>query len=206
MMKSKEQLPDFDLQPVNDWSAYLIENGITTFKEAALYIAALSYGRPESGSDFLQILKEGKATCSGKHAILQSIAKAHGRDDIKLMTGIYRMKGSNTPGVEKVLNHYQLDHIPEAHCYLRYRDQIFDFTRTGSRPDKYENELLYEKEMDAATLHKEKPRLHKAFIKQWLQENPDIASFKAAVQPVYDAYPQYADYVKKINDVIATVK
>lgn len=39
-----------------------------------------------------------------------------------------------------------------------------------------------------------------------VEENPDIASFKAAVQPVYDAYPQYADYVKKINDVIATVK
>ena len=39
-----------------------------------------------------------------------------------------------------------------------------------------------------------------------VEENPDIASFKAAVQPVYDAYPQYAEYVKKINDVIATVK
>lgn len=36
-------------------------------------------------------------------------------------------------------------------------------------------------------------------------EDPDIDSFKAAVQPVYDAYPQYADYVQKINDVIANM-
>ena len=30
-------------------------------------------------------------------------------------------------------------------------------------------------------------------------ENPDLDSFKAAVQVVYDAYPQYADYLAKIN-------
>lgn len=39
-----------------------------------------------------------------------------------------------------------------------------------------------------------------------VEENPDIQSFKDAVQPVYDAYPQYADYMKKINEVTAAVK
>ncbi len=39
-----------------------------------------------------------------------------------------------------------------------------------------------------------------------VDENPDMDSFKAAVQSVYDAYPQYADYVQKINDVIADVQ
>ena len=34
-------------------------------------------------------------------------------------------------------------------------------------------------------------------------ENPDLDSFKAAVQPVYDAYPQYADYLAKINAALA---
>ncbi len=36
-------------------------------------------------------------------------------------------------------------------------------------------------------------------------ENPDVESFKEAVKSVYDAYPQYDEYVKKINDVIAAV-
>ena len=37
-------------------------------------------------------------------------------------------------------------------------------------------------------------------------ENPDLTSFKEAVKPVYDQYPQYAEVVEKINAVIATVK
>jgi tripartite ATP-independent transporter DctP family solute receptor len=31
-------------------------------------------------------------------------------------------------------------------------------------------------------------------------ENPDVDSFKAAVQSVYDQYPQYADYLTRIQD------
>ncbi len=34
-------------------------------------------------------------------------------------------------------------------------------------------------------------------------EDPDLESFKTAVQPVYDKYVEYADYVSRINDVIA---
>ena len=39
-----------------------------------------------------------------------------------------------------------------------------------------------------------------------VDENPDMESFKKAVQPVYDQYSQYADYVKKIDDVIKDVQ
>lgn len=34
-------------------------------------------------------------------------------------------------------------------------------------------------------------------------ENPDLDSFKAAVQPVYDDYPEYADYLNRINAALA---
>lgn len=34
-------------------------------------------------------------------------------------------------------------------------------------------------------------------------ENPDVESFRAAVQPVYDAYPQYADYIARIQAQLA---
>jgi len=33
-------------------------------------------------------------------------------------------------------------------------------------------------------------------------EDPDLESFKAAVQPVYDKYSQYSDYLKRINEAI----
>ena len=34
-------------------------------------------------------------------------------------------------------------------------------------------------------------------------EEPDVASFREAVQPVYEAYPQYADYIARINAALA---
>ena len=34
-------------------------------------------------------------------------------------------------------------------------------------------------------------------------EDPDLNSFKEAVQPVYEQYSQYADYVSRIQEVIA---
>jgi TRAP-type C4-dicarboxylate transport system substrate-binding protein len=37
-------------------------------------------------------------------------------------------------------------------------------------------------------------------------EEPDLESFKAAVQPVYDQYTEYADYVSRIQEVIANMQ
>ncbi|MBR2572671.1 MAG: TRAP transporter substrate-binding protein [Clostridia bacterium] len=34
-------------------------------------------------------------------------------------------------------------------------------------------------------------------------ENPDVESFRSAVQVVYDAYPQYAEYVSRIQETLA---
>ena len=34
-------------------------------------------------------------------------------------------------------------------------------------------------------------------------ENPDVDSFRAAVQPVYAAYPQFADYIARIQETLA---
>ena len=34
-------------------------------------------------------------------------------------------------------------------------------------------------------------------------ENPDVDSFRAAVTPVYEAYPQYADYIARIQAALA---
>ena len=36
-----------------------------------------------------------------------------------------------------------------------------------------------------------------------VDQEPDLESFRTAVQPVYDAYPQYADYMEKIQATLA---
>ena len=37
-------------------------------------------------------------------------------------------------------------------------------------------------------------------------EEPDLTSFKEAVQPVYDQYSEYSDYVSRIQEVIGNMK
>lgn len=37
-------------------------------------------------------------------------------------------------------------------------------------------------------------------------ENPDLESFKAAVQPVYDKYTEYADYIARIQEVTSSMQ
>ncbi|MBE5807399.1 MAG: DctP family TRAP transporter solute-binding subunit [Clostridiales bacterium] len=36
-----------------------------------------------------------------------------------------------------------------------------------------------------------------------VEENPDVESFRSAVQVVYEAYPQYADYLSRIQEALA---
>ena len=36
-----------------------------------------------------------------------------------------------------------------------------------------------------------------------VEENPDVDSFRDAVQVVYEAYPQYADYLARIQEALA---
>ena len=72
---------------------------------------------------------------------------------------------------------------------------------------------------DVQTIFKESAQEAAEFERAWVGENeatqlqqmkdngmevvedPDLDSFKAAVQPVYDAYPQYADYLARIQEV-----
>ena len=72
---------------------------------------------------------------------------------------------------------------------------------------------------DVQTIFKESAQEAAEFERAWVGENeatqlqqmkdngmevvedPDLDSFKAAVQPVYDAYPQYADYLARIPSV-----
>ena len=49
-------------------------------------------------------------------------------------------------------------------------------------------------------------------FERWMKDNgmevvedPDLDSFKAAVQPVYDEYTQYADYLARIQEAAAAV-
>ncbi len=162
-------LDDYLLKSKDTTTQTLIQKGITTWGELVRFVQHLPYGRNTNRSDCSLVLSEGKGTCSSKHALLMHIAQAHHFLQVQLQIGIYKMKASNTKGVGKVLRQYQLDHLPEAHCYLKINEQRYDYTRPESDISLIEKDLLLERNISVEDVAEFKVILHKGYLMHWIE-------------------------------------
>ncbi len=170
-------MPDAILRPSADVTRAFFDLGLRDYRSAARHVNRISYGRNSSRTDVLAVLREGRGTCSTKHALLRQLAIEQ-KIDVALVIGIYRMTERNTPGVGKVLSKYGLDYVPEAHCYLRYRNERIDVTRSlGDTPSEPIAHFLYEEEIEPAQIGEYKVALHQQFIRRWLSES-SVAALK----------------------------
>jgi len=147
---------------------------IDDFKEACAYIARLPYGRNKDKSNLLKVFADQCGTCSTKHALLKSLADENGFKNLKLIAGIFKMNRENTPKISPVLEKYQLDYIPEAHCYLRYNNMILDYTKADSDPATFMDEIMEETEIMPDQITAYKVDYHKNYLKEWLIRTPHI--------------------------------
>ncbi len=99
----------------------------------------------------------------------------HHIDDIGLFIGIFEMNGANTPQVANTLKKHTLKYIPEAHTYLKYQDQYFDFTKNGSSPSDFVGYLKFEKEILPIQINQYKVQLHRDYLRKWLDENISVS-------------------------------
>lgn len=144
---------------------------IQTFSEAMCFVKNLPYGRNSNREDFSLVLKEQKGTCSSKHALLKSLADENQHPEVKLMLGIFKMNGNNTPKIKSVLEKQNLVYIPEAHTYLKINKDIFDCSTANSSEINFKNDLLNEMEIQPQDVIHRKIEIHKAFLKNWSKEN-----------------------------------
>lgn len=171
-LSSMDKSYNFNIQSEKPFSQACLKLGINTFAEIAQYVKSFPYGRISNRNDYALVLKEHKGTCSTKHAFLKQIAIENNASDINLFIGIYKMNSSNTNGVKEILEKYQIDAIPEAHCYLKYHSEILDFTRDCADKITFESSLLFEEQISPNQIGDYKITLHRSFMKQWLTENP----------------------------------
>jgi len=125
----------------------------------------LPYGRNTDRSDYRLVLEEGRGTCSTRHALLAALAREHDWP-VELRLGIYEMDGRNTPGVGPVLRRYGLDLVPEAHCYLAYREVRVDLTGLGKAEEPI-RAFLHEEEIEPRQIGAYKVKRHREFIRRW---------------------------------------
>jgi len=158
------------LQRPGEISAAFAQFGVDDYRAAARYVAILPYGRNRTVTDALIVLREGRGTCSTKHALLRRLA-AEQDLGVALILGIYEMSAQNTLGVEGVLRKYGLSTLPEAHCYLRIGSKRIDLTRVSHEGQRLQPlRFLHEEEIDPEQVGSYKFDLHRRFLKQWVTE------------------------------------
>ena len=170
----KAELLDFKIESSDEISAQFLKREIFSFRDAARFIQNLDYGRNSDKNNLKAIFTENKGTCSSKHALLKTLAVENGFYGIQLTIGIFKMNGTNTPKIKDCLLKYNIDFIPEAHTYLKYRGQYFDFTRTGSSAKDFIDDLLCEVEIEPNEIGEEKIRIHQTYLNNWVKDNSDL--------------------------------
>jgi hypothetical protein len=76
------------------------------------------------------------------------------------------MTGKNTPRIAEILRDYNLDGIPEAHCYLKVNENYLDATSTKSSYDTIAKDLLIEQPVSLEFLNR-KQDYHREFLENW---------------------------------------
>lgn len=164
-------LPDFELIDKGIYASYLEENEIQSFHHLIQFLQVLSYGRTSQRDNFSLQFTEKVGTCSSKHGLLEAFCELNKVLEIELMVGIFLMNEDYHPKVKPILEKYQLKSIPEAHCYLRYDGQRYDFTSPKSDVKQFEPFLVREQRCDSHQVFDWKPMIHKHYIGGWLTRN-----------------------------------
>lgn len=150
-------------------STEFLKLGIDNFESASMFIARLTYKRNSDKKDVLAVIKEQGGTCSTKHAALRKLALENGRKDVKLMLGIFKMDSHYAPAIKKTLDKYQLNYIPEAHNYLKFKEEYFDFTKPNASYSDFKNQIVFEQELEHHEIADHKVSIHQKFLVSWLQ-------------------------------------
>ena len=166
--------PDFDIKSMGQISKEFTDRNIVTFKQASLFIKQLAYGRNADKNNLATVFTDNCGTCSTKHALLKRLADENEFEKVKLIVGLFKMNKKNTPQVSSTLQKYNLEYIPEAHCYLKFEDKIIDLTKLNSKPTDFLDELIEEIEILPEQITDFKVNYHKNYLASWLDNNKQI--------------------------------
>ena len=106
--------------------------------------------------------------------------------------------------------------LHEAQSYMTVSEHVFTAINMNIAANFYNSlpedvqKIFDEAAQEAAEYERTWTAEHEAEQLQAMKDNgmevvetPDLESFQAAVQSVYDAYPQYADYITRIQEALA---
>lgn len=161
---------DFEFTSNSTFTKKLKDYGIHDFQSLLFFVKQLPYGRNTNRKDLYLVISESKGTCSSKHAFLKTVADENNFTEVNLILGMYKMTESNTSKIFPILSENNLEYIPEAHCYLKYRNERIDATSATSDFAKIENDILEEIEIQPEQVSGFKIKFHQKYLKNWIQK------------------------------------
>lgn len=154
------------IQPKGKISHFCLDRGLTHLQDVIAYLRELPYGRTSDKRNLGLVLAEGRGTCTAKHALLVQLAFENGIRGLHLALCTYNMTEASHAEVYPILKHYGLKAIPEARCFIKYHDSIYNL---AGRHQAFKPEIVSEIEIAPLQIGTFKKRYHKNYIQNWLQ-------------------------------------
>lgn len=158
---------NFVINKCGQISDQFLQIGIDNFIDACEFVRHLPYRRNANKNDIICIFNDKYGTCSTKHATLRLLALENNHPEVKLILGIIMMDAAYAPAIARTLAHAQLDHIPEAHNYLKINNEYLDCTSPQSDYSSFRHLVVDEYEMEYDQISNQKVSLHQAFLFDW---------------------------------------
>lgn len=169
---------NFELTKNDRLTAYLKELSIFDFYSFLIFIENMPYGRIQDKCNPLSVVIERKGTCSTKHILIAHLLSNYSMKDWELKAGIFYINVEDFTYLSSILNSNQLQKIPEAHCYLTYKNEVFDFTLPYPNLFFPNQKPLKEIRLPIQDPAEQKLVFHQQYIKEWLIDNKLSISFK----------------------------
>jgi len=142
-MDSYVVFPDAEISGPGAISNEFLRLHITGFNDACRHVHQLPYGYNSDRDDLLILFKEGRGSCTTKHAVIATLAEELSLPIVKNI-GIYRMIEDLVTGTNEILGRFNLPYVPMVHCFLVYQNYRVDLTEGNNNgKNRPINEFLY---------------------------------------------------------------
>lgn len=168
-------LPDTRIGESDPISRRFRDVGLSTFRDACLWVRDLPYGPHSAGRDPEVVFDELRGNCRSKHSLIAVLARELGLRVSKYI-GAYRLDESIVEGAGEILAEHRLTFVPRTHCVLKYDEQFIDLTAGnchGKKRDVTDMDVYFR--VDPLASEAEERRVYELAVRYYQLFDPILA-------------------------------
>lgn len=166
--------PDEEITPSGLVSNQFLELKIKTFRSACNYVHKMPYGYNSDREDLMILFKEGKGSCTTKHAVIATLGDEIGLS-VRKHIGIYAMNEMLVTGTDAILNQYDLPYLPMVHCFLSDQSHRVDLTEGNANGKNGPiDDFLYSLEVESNISGKDEYMLYRNALKNDILQRVEL--------------------------------